>query len=61
MEGLYNGLNVDYDSHLLEDFGTLISHMKLAIGVSRARFLGLILKEIYTQGNIVISMGIDTA
>lgn len=60
MFGLYYGLNVDYASLLWEEFGTSISHSILAIGVSSARFWGLIMKEIYNREDILIPSDVDT-
>lgn len=40
MVGLYYGLHVEYASLLWEEFGTSISHTKLATKVSSARFGG---------------------
>lgn len=57
MVGLYYGLNIDYASLLWEECGISTSHMKLDIGVSSARFWELILKEIYSQENILIPFG----
>lgn len=59
--GIYYGLNVDYASMLWEEFGTSISHSKLATGVSSARFWGLIMKEIYSREDILIPSDVDTA
>lgn len=41
--------------------GISIYHMKLATGVSSSRFWGLILKEIYSQENIMVPSGVENA
>lgn len=60
MDGLYYGHNVNYASSFWEEFGTSISHSKLGIGVSGARFWELIFKEVYIQNNILIPTDVDT-
>lgn len=60
MVGLFYGLDVDYASLLWEEFGNSISHSKLANGVSSARFWGLILREVYTQENVLFLTDVDT-
>lgn len=39
----------------------MISHTKLALGVSSAQFWGLILKDIYIKENILVPSDVDTA
>ncbi|CAI9260128.1 unnamed protein product [Lactuca saligna] len=59
--GLYYGLDIDYASFLCEEFGNLISHSKLATGVSSARFGGLIFRQVYTQEYALFPNDVDIA
>lgn len=45
--GLYYDLNVNYVTHLWEEFGTGISYTNVTNGVSCMRYWSLILREVY--------------
>lgn len=61
MVGFYYGLDVYYASLLWEEFGNSVSQSKLAIGVLSARFWGLILREVYTQEDVIFPTDVDNA
>lgn len=60
MTWLYYGLDVDYASHLREEFGTSISHTNLTNCFSSVRFWSLILQELYSKEHILVPSDVET-